>query len=580
MNAFSGFEFHLWDYAALILYFLGFSVVGIIAGRRHKENSAEYFLAGRTLPWYVVGGSFIASNISSEHFIGMVGAALIYGVCVSWAEWGNLLCFSLMIWFFIPFLIASGVFTTPEYLERRFHPFLRQSFAVVSIITNVVAFMAAVLYGGGLALNALFGWNLWVAILVLGIVAGLWTIYGGLSSVAWSDFFALIIMLVGGALVTILGLYALSPDHHSFVEGWRTMIERNQATTGIWAEFVQRNAQALAHSDHYNRLSLIQPASHAVTPWPSLLLDTFSVGIWYHVINQFMIQRVFGAKNMYHARMGIVLAGFMKIIMPALVILPGMILFALPQSKELLSQPLEALQSGGADKGYMAMLQLVLPVGIRGLFLAALIGAIQSTINAVLNSTATMMTLDIYQRHINKSASDRKLVTVGRVCTVIVLAIAILLAGFIQSTKRPLFVYIQELYAFFAPPFSAVFLLGILYRRINAAGSIAAVVVGFPLGIFIKIYVNSAANHPLWLEPFANQAILNWVVCTMVCLVVSLLTAAPKPEQVGDTLAVNWRKLNIFGELGTAWYNHVVLWWGLFVIILLGVMLLFSGIWS
>jgi len=282
---------------------------------------------------------------------------------------------------------------------------------------------------------------------------------------------------------------------------------------------------------------------------------------------------------MYHARMGIVLAGFMKIIMPALVILPGMILFALPQSKELLSQPLEALQSGGADKGYMAMLQLVLPVGIRGLFLAALIGAIQSTINAVLNSTATMMTLDIYQRHINKSASDRKLVTVGRVCTVIVLAIAILLAGFIQSTKRPLFVYIQELYAFFAPPFSAVFLLGILYRRINAAGSIAAVVVGFPLGIFIKIHVNSAANHPLWLEPFANQAILNWVVCTMVCLVVSLLTAAPKPEQVGDTLAVNWRKLNIFGELGTAWYNHVVLWWGLFVVILLGVMLLFSGIW-
>jgi SSS family solute:Na+ symporter len=316
-----------------------------------------------------------------------------------------------------------------------------------------------------------------------------------------------------------------------------------------------------------------------VTPWPSLLLDTFSVGIWYNVINQFMIQRVFGAKNMYHARMGIVLAGYMKVLMPALVILPGMILFALPHSKDLLAMPLDALTSGGADKGYMAMLQLVLPAGIRGLFLAALIGAIQSTINAVLNSTATMITLDIYQRHINKTASDRNLVAVGRASTVVVLIISILLAGFIQSTNMPLFVYIQTLYAFFAPPFSAIFLLGILFRRINTAGSIAAVVVGFPLGILIKIYVASSPSHPIWLEPFANQAILNWFVCTIVCLVVSLLTAPPRPEQVNDTMAINWRKLNIFGELGTTWYNSVVLWWGIFVVGIIALFILFSGIW-
>src|SRR5512135_677955 len=156
MSGLDSFSFQFWDYLALILYFVGFSLVGLWAGRKHHEESGEYFLAGRTLPWYVVGGSFIASNISSEHFIGMVGAAFIYGICVSWAEWGNIIAFSILIFFFIPFLLSSGVFTTPEFLEKRFSPFLRQSFAVVPIISNIVAFLAAVLYGGGLATHKLF----------------------------------------------------------------------------------------------------------------------------------------------------------------------------------------------------------------------------------------------------------------------------------------------------------------------------------------------------------------------------------------------------------------------------------------
>jgi len=455
MDGLEHFSFQFWDYFAIIGYFIGFSLVALWAGRRHHEETGEYFLAGRTLPWYVVGGSFIASNISSEHFIGMVGAAFIYGICVSWAEWGNLLAFSLLIWFFIPFLLASGVFTTPEFLEKRFHPFLRQSFAVVTILSNIVAFLAAVLYGGGLAIQKLFDaeisiltrpvaeyfytadqlagvlpdWNLWFAILLLGIMAGAWTIYGGLSSVAWTDFFALMIMIAGGALVTILGLYALSPDGHSLVDGWRVMIQRNQAQSGLWADFVQRHAQAIAHTDHYNRLSIIQPLTHTTSPWPSLILDTFSVGIWYNVINQFMIQRVLGARNMYHARMGIVLAGYLKVILPAIVVVPGLILFAHPDAANLLQMPLEQLRAGGADRGYMQLLQIALPVGIRGLFLAALIGAIQSTVNSVLNSTATVVTLDIYRRHINKQASEKLLVKIGKWSTVVILAISILLAG-------------------------------------------------------------------------------------------------------------------------------------------------------
>ena len=195
MGGDDGFPLAMLDYVAIVGYFVVLSAIGFWTGRKEKSNADDYFLAGRTLPWYVVGSSFIASNISTEHFIGMIGAAFVYGICVAMSEWANVLSFSVLIWFFIPFLLASRVFTTPEFMEKRFHPILRQAFAVLTIVSNVVAFLAAVLYGGGLALQSLFGWNLHVAIVALAVVAGSWAIYGGLKSVAWTDFFTVIIML-------------------------------------------------------------------------------------------------------------------------------------------------------------------------------------------------------------------------------------------------------------------------------------------------------------------------------------------------------------------------------------------------
>ncbi len=158
--------------------------IGLWAGRKEKSDSGDYFLAGKTLPWYVVGSSFIASNISTEHFIGMIGAAFLFGICVAMSEWLNVLSFSVLIWFFIPFLLASKVFTTPEFMERRFNPTLRQLFAYVTVLSNIVAFLAAVLYGGGLALENLFGWPLWFAVVALGVVAGSWAIYGGIGTIS------------------------------------------------------------------------------------------------------------------------------------------------------------------------------------------------------------------------------------------------------------------------------------------------------------------------------------------------------------------------------------------------------------
>jgi SSS family solute:Na+ symporter len=604
----ASFALHFWDYFAFLAFFLVLSIVGYWAGRKERTGATEYFLAGKRLPWYVVGGSFIASNISTEHFIGMIGVAVVYGICVAMSEWGNVLSFTLLIWFFIPFLLASQVFTTPEFLEKRFSPVLRQFFALVTIISNVVAFLAAVLYGGALAIQKLFEseltrlthllpggaslaaadaqqLQLWISIVVLGIFAGFWAIYGGLSSVAWTDLFTVIVMVAGGITVTLLGLDALAGEDGTLVDGVSIMIERNRAADGPWREAVESNLANLAKTDSYNRLSVIQPVSHPTHPWPALIFSVFSVSIWYNVLNQFMIQRVLGAKDSYHARMGIILAGFMKVILPAIVVLPGLVVFAM-HPEILMIEPWKEVKPT-ADQSYVHLIQALVPIGLRGLFLAALFGAIQSTVNSVLNSTATIFTLDIYKRWMRPAADDRHLVRVGIVSSVVVLAIAIILGGFISRVGGNLFVYIQALYAFFAPPFSAIFLLGILWKRINAGGAITAVFFGFLFGIAMKLYVQFDGairealpwlpQHPVWLEPYSNQGAINWAVCVAVCTTVSLLAAPPRPEQVTDQLTLNWQKLNIFGNLGKHWYTSVVTWWLLFVLSIVALLILFSG---
>lgn len=573
----TGFSLEFMDYLAFGLYFLVLCGIGLWVGRKEKTGSEEYFLAGRRLPWYVVGTSYIASNISTEHFIGMIGAAYVYGVCIAQWEWGNVTSFSILIWLFIPFLLASKVFTAPEFMERRFNGFLRLFFAVVTVISNVVAFLAAVLYGGGLALHTLFDWNLWFSIIALAVVAGSWATYGGLTSVAWTDFFTMIVMLLGGTMVTVLGLWMLSGEEHSLFAGFRVMMDANAANAGVYAEAVAATAPEIVQRETYDRLAIFQPVSHTVAPWPPIFFGFVSISIWYNVINQFMIQRVFAAKDMYHARMGIVLAGYLKIFMPLIVVVPGLILFA--AYPEIMLGPWKEVRPE-ADKGYVRLLQELVPAGFRGFLLAALFGSIQSTVNSVLNSTSTIFTLDIYRRLIRKDEPDRHYVAVGMIATVTFLVISIILAGFLNQLGGSLFVYIQELYAFFAPPFAAVFLLGVLWRRINGTGATVAVVTGFVFGILMKVYVTTVDNPVAFFVPFGNQAIVNWLYCVVVCTVVSLCTAPPRPEQINDMTTLNWRRMNIYQELGPNWYSSVPLWWGGFAGIVLLLIVLFSGLFS
>lgn len=615
------FELGPLDYLTFAGYFLGLFAIGFFASRTKTEDAADYFLAGRSLPWYVIGSSYIAANISTEHFIGLIGAGYIYGICVATGEWSTVIAFTFLIWLFIPFLYSTKVFTAPEFLEKRFNRSTRDLFALVTVVANIVAFLAPVLYGGGLVVEEVFGldsllgvpmtdagvaapdtirWGLYAAIAIIGITAGVWSIWGGLKSIAWMDLLTIIVMVLGGLSVTYFGLKHLAGDG-SLLDGARLAIERNQAESGPWAEAVERVRPAIIKADSYDRLSVLQPLTHETNPWTHWVLSFFYIGLWYTVINQFLIQKIFGARDMFHARMGMTFASYLKLLLPFIVVVPGMIYFAINpdilllgpdqlastaavDSPEALAQARLDVIRPEADKTYIKLLRDMVPIGLRGFLLAALFGAIQSTVSAVLTSTSTVITVDGIKRFIHPDMSDRQAVASGRSITAAVLIISIVMGVYISSLNASVFVYIQELFTYFAPPFSALFLLGTLWRRINGAGALATAVVGLLFGLGLEVWLNTADPAPdsaraqlhAFLTPYANQGVVNWAFCILLCAGVSLLTPPPPPEQVTDDLTFNWSRMNFGGGLGDHWYSSVTLWWALSLALMFTFVLVFS----
>jgi SSS family solute:Na+ symporter len=554
------------DIAVFVSYFVVLIGIGFFVGRKGKATSEDYFLAGRSLPWYVVGSSFIGSNISTEHFIGMVGAAYLYGICVAQWEWGNIFAFSVLIWFFIPFLLASRVFTVPEFLERRYNSTCRLLFAVFTVVANVTAFLAAVLYAAALGLEQMFGWDIWVGVIVMAITAGSYAIYGGLRSVAWTDLFQTVVMVFGGILVTILGLQALGAGE-GMVEGWTTMIHRNMGEGAGWAAAIEEMGKKMVGSEEgYQRLSIFQPMSHPLVPWITIFTSWLSISIWYNCMNQFMVQRVLAAKDDWHARMGIVFAMGMKVFLPFITVLPGLIYFAMEpgitEQKEI-------------DQTYTVLVTMLVHAGLTGLLLAALFGAIQSTIDSVLNSTATIITLDLYKKFIRPDAEEALLPKMGKWISVIVLTIAVLIAPFIENLGQGVFVYVQNLYAHFAPPFAAIFLVGILWKRATGKAAVVAVVGGMMFSLLLEYAIFPLFDAPV---AFTLRSSFVWAFCVVLHIGVSLLTPPPSAEKVTGDLVVDWKKLQVFSNLGKPWRRNLLLWYLLAAGALVACYIGFSGI--
>jgi len=544
------------DYVFFFSFLAILSLAGFLAGRRETHSSNEYFLAGNRLTWWVIGCSLTATVLSTDHLIGQAGWTVLYGISIGMWGWGCAVDITLLIFLWVPFLLASRAVTIPQFLQERFDGRVRVVFAVITLVMNIVVFMAGVLYSGGLAISELFGWDISFAIIVLAIVSGTWAIYGGLSSVAWTDTVSALVLVVGCASVVYLGLHTLAPD--SLLKGVHLMLERNAAHAGVWASAVAHHKDLITGASTYNRLSVLQPSDHLAAPTLGLVLGSFSVGIWYNVMNQFVIQRILAARSTYDARMGLVFLGILYGFLVFLIVLPGMIIFAL--RPEILLQDWGAAQTT-ADRSYIDLIQSVMPVGLRGLFLAALFAAAQSTVNSVLNSTATVFAMDIYREHINRRGSDRDLVRVSIWASVISLSVAILIAILVTKLKVSIFYYMQMLSSFFAPPFSAVFILGVLWRRMNTPGAIVALTTGFIAAIGLKLAPYLINDFPRWATTMLNQAFLVFAVSTIAALVGSYLTPPPLPEKVSDTLTFSWSNKYLRMGWGERAWSKVILWW-------------------
>lgn len=521
----------LLDGIIFIGYFLLVIGVGVWVAARGKQQktAGEYFLASKQLPWYAVGASFIASNISTEHFIGMVGWAYLYGFAVASSEWANVVTFTVLIWVFLPFYLRGNVSTMPEFLERRYNRFCRNVYAVVSIIGMVIAMLGAVMYAGGLALNAMFPQiPVIVGILIIALASGAYTIYGGLLSVAWTDVMQYVLLLVGGAVVTGYCLY-----------------------------YVGSPSEMIASMPE--KFIMFYPPTHETMPWTGVVAGVFSVGIWYNCANQFMVQRCLGARSEWDARMGIVMAGFSKAFLPLIVVLPGVVAFHMFSD-----------QLNNGDQTWPFLVRKFLPSGLIGLVMAGLASAILSTVSAILNSSSTIMTLDLYQPLINPTADDRTLRKVGRLTGVAIMLVGVAIALYLTRQSTPVFSLIQTVFYYVAAPITAIFLIGILWPRATPVAATWTLVTGFAL---IPLVRYGLFKTPAFLpyDAFPHHTFVIFAVCCVLMVVVSLFTVPKTREALrGVIWTLEALKMPEEERKRNRGFRNLALWWTLMTLTILG----------
>lgn len=510
-----------------LLLFFGYLAVNVLLGlwvsRRKQASAKGYFLAGDGLPWYAIGGSIIAANISTEHFIGMVGAAYSAGFVLAQWEWGNWFTFSLLIWVFLPYYIRGGIYTMPEFLERRYNPACRYIYAVCSLILWVVAQMAAVMLAGGKALEGMFGFQPEWSIPLLAILAGSYTIYGGLAAVAWTDFLQFVVLMIGGLIVAVIGV----------------------AKVGGLQALMQAAPE---------KFRIIYPADDPNYPWLGVFALFLSVGVWYNCTNQFIVQRCLGARSEWDGRMGVVFAGFMKILLPFLVVLPGIVAYRLYPS---LPDP---------DQAYPILVRDLVPMGLGGIVMAGIASALLSHLSSVLNSCSTVFTMDLY-RPFRGEPGDRELVLVGRVSGFVILLLSAILAFWLASGQHRIFALIQNVGAWIAAPISAVFLLGVLWRRATASAATAVLILGFPLTAFIEYYLFKQVALLQPYDNWLNRTFMVWLLCLAMMIGVSLFTKAPDHSHVAAMLwSWNGMRLPPEEQERNRGVRNLFLWWSLFIL--------------
>ncbi|NQT96794.1 MAG: sodium/solute symporter [Candidatus Marinimicrobia bacterium] len=533
------------DWITIGLYFLFIFIVAYWATHRDtstRKTSAGYFLAGRNVGWFVIGASLFASNIGSEHLVGLAGTGAASGVAVGQFEiWASLILLMLG-WVFVPFYLRSGVYTMPEFLERRYSSAARWYLSIISIIGYVLTKISVTIAAGGIVFETLMGIDFWTGALIIVLATGIYTVLGGLRAVLYTDLIQMFILIGGAIIVTITGLAKLG--------GWGNLYE-------------------IVGSDYFN---MWKSLSDPDFPWTGILFGVPILGVWYWCTDQFIVQRVLSANNIDNARRGTIFGGYLKLLPVFIFVIPGVIAYALAQSGQLtLDQP---------DQALPVLIGVLMPVGLRGLIIAGLLAALMSSLSSVFNSCSTLITWDIYKK-IRPETSDKHLVTVGQIATAILVGFGLLWIPFMKLISGQLYQYLQSVQAYIAPPIAAVFLIGLFWTRVNSHGAIAALISGFILGM---VRLVAEINKDLlsgWLFSYANInflhfAILLFLICSGVLIGVSLVTKqAPITKLVGLTYSTKEKPTT--APLNSHWFRKDFIFSILLVVCVGLIWIYFSG---
>ena len=558
-----------------LVFFLGFFVViliiGFLSGRRQDQSLNAYFRASNRLPWYVIGFSIIAAGISSEQFVGEMGYAYKLGMPVVNWEWLIFPAMSILLWIFVPLYFRNRITTMPEYLESRFGGQTRTIYACLSIASYIFVNFALVFYTGGYALEMMWGIDKLTAIWVLAFVTGLYTVYGGLKAVAWTSSLQCLLLLGGGIFVFFAGMAKI---------GWDF-----QAILGTGQQ---------AH--------LATTADNPEVPWTAFVILALSTNVWYYATNQYINQRCLAARNEWHAKMGVLLAGSLQIIMPLATCFPGMIYRVINPD----------LPIGGTDRAYPEVVAAVVATGLRGLVAAAVIGAIMSTISGLVNSASTMITLDIFQRHWGRGWPEKRLVRFGRWSGSIALLIGALFAPVVMKWES-LFRYAQDIWAPMAAPVVVVFLTAAMWKKPGQRGALACLwlaILTVPFSLIKAVLADSdihfmpaALNNSLvfpgmiilvsWAlmcslrdsrtlaRGFAYAAppclLIFWlaaaspvIVAVLVCAAMAVFVGVPAVSR-SKAVAGMWDISMLGAKRPDGWYSNPWLWWSISASIFLGI---------
>ena len=483
------------DWAVVGVYFLLIGGISIWSIRRKKDSPTDYFLANRNLGWFVIGASILASNVGSEHIVGLAGTGAKSGLAMGHYELHSWIVLMLG-WVFVPFYMRSKVFTMPEFLERRYNSKTRWLLSIVQLLSYVIAKVSVTIYAGAVVFNSFLGVDFWTGAIVLIVITGLYTIFGGLHAVMYTEALQAIVLLGGSIVLTISGLIQIG--------GWN-------------------NLMGAVSKDHLN---MFLPLSDPNFPWIGILLASPIVGIWYWCTDQHIVQRCLAGRNEQQARRGTIFAAYLKLLPFFIFLIPGLMAYALASSGKI--------QLANADQAFPTLVKTLLPVGIRGLLAGGILAALMSSLAAVYNACSTLFTLDIY-RKIKPQTTDKELVKIGRITTAVVVILGMAWIPVMRGISDTLYQYLQSVQSYLAPPIAAVFLLGVFSKRINGKGAITTMVVGFIIGV-LRIILELTKNHLSGiLYTFATINFLYFCIFLFVfsiALLIIVSLSSEKPSEV------------------------------------------------